>query len=125
MKFSHTIVYVDNVEATVNFYINAFKQSVLFKHDSNEYAEMDTGDTKLAFASPKLAKSNGVEFSENDSAKVAPGFEINFTCSNVHECYHHALEHGAIDVKPPVKKPWGQEVAYVRDLNGILVEIAS
>jgi hypothetical protein len=25
----------------------------------------------------------------------------------------------------PVTKPWGQTLAYVRDLNGVLVELAS
>jgi lactoylglutathione lyase len=125
MKFSYTIIYVDNVEATVNFYAKTFKQNVLFKHESNEYAEMDTGGTKLAFASSDLAKSNGVEFIENKPGNVAPGFEITFTCSNVQDCYQHALENGAINVKTPVKKPWGQEVAYVRDLNGVIVAICS
>lgn len=125
MRFSHAIIYVDDIEATLDFYTRAFNQKVAFKHESNEYAEMDTGGTKLAFASTKLARSNQVEFTENTLDKIAPGFEIAFTCQNVQESYQHALENGASKVTSPVKKPWGQEVAYVRDINGILVEISS
>ncbi len=32
---------------------------------------------------------------------------------------------GAVAVAPPAHKPWGQTVSYVRDLNGVLVEIAT
>ncbi|MEM6437045.1 MAG: hypothetical protein AAF773_24805 [Cyanobacteria bacterium P01_D01_bin.115] len=32
---------------------------------------------------------------------------------------------GAVAVKVPTAKPWGQVVGYVRDLNGCLIEIAS
>lgn len=38
-----------------------------------------------------------------------------------------AIEAGALAVAiaEPVTKPWGQTVAYVRDLNGLLVELAT
>jgi len=39
--------------------------------------------------------------------------------------YKKAVAAGAVAVKPPVLKPWGQTVAYVRDLNGCLIEICS
>jgi uncharacterized glyoxalase superfamily protein PhnB len=39
--------------------------------------------------------------------------------------YSRAVSAGASAVIPPHVKPWGQEVAYVRDLYGTLVEIAS
>lgn len=35
------------------------------------------------------------------------------------------LQSGATEAKPPAEKPWDQTVAYVRDLNGFLVEICS
>jgi uncharacterized glyoxalase superfamily protein PhnB len=35
------------------------------------------------------------------------------------------VEGGAEPVTPPQTKPWGQDVAYVRDPDGNLVEIAS
>lgn len=48
MKFGYTIMYVENVEQTVEFYEAAFGLSRRFIHEGG-YAEMDTGDTTLAF----------------------------------------------------------------------------
>ncbi|HEV7516808.1 MAG TPA: lyase, partial [Thermoanaerobaculia bacterium] len=39
--------------------------------------------------------------------------------------YARAVEAGAAPVSQPATKPWGQDVAYVRDLDGVLIEIAS
>ena len=41
---------------------------------------------------------------------------------DVEASFRRALASGAVEVKPPEKKPWGQTVGYVRDLNGFLVE---
>lgn len=57
--------------------------------------------------------------------KDAAGFEIALITNDVKQGYSHALNNGASAVKEPTIKPWGQEVAYVRDLNGIVVEICS
>ena len=125
MKFGYTIIYVSNVEATINFYKKAFNLEQSFLHESKQYGELNTGDTKLAFASNSLAQSNGVMFIKNDVQNNAAGFEIALITNDVKQDYNHALSHGAIAVKEPITKPWGQEVAYVRDLNGVVVEICS
>ena len=39
--------------------------------------------------------------------------------------WHRALEAGAVKVTSPQVKPWGQTVAYVRDPEGMLVEICT
>jgi lactoylglutathione lyase len=44
---------------------------------------------------------------------------------NVQAAYDRAVEEGAAAVSPPQTKPWGQDVAYVRDPDGNLVELAS
>jgi uncharacterized glyoxalase superfamily protein PhnB len=54
-----------------------------------------------------------------------PGCEISFTAKDVHKSLNHAVKAGAELVSSPEEKPWGQTVAYVKDANGILVEIAS
>lgn len=125
MKFGYTIIYVSDVEVTINFYQNAFKLEHSFLHESKQYGELNTGDVKLAFVSDSLAESNGVKFIKNNTMKEAAGFEIALITNDVKEGYKHALSNGAIAVKEPTVKPWGQEVAYVRDLNGIIVEICS
>lgn len=125
MKFGYTIIYVSNVELTLNFYKKVFNLEPGFLHESKQYGELNTGNTKLAFASDGLAEFNGVPYIKNESRNDAAGFEIALVTENVKEGYHHALLNSAISVKEPVIKPWGQEVAYVRDLNGIIVEICS
>ncbi len=125
MKFGYTIIYVDDVEKTVNFYQKAFNLDRLFLHESKQYAELNTGETKLAFASNVLAQSNGVEFVKNDLKNHPSGIEIALLSNNVKSSYDHAVSCGAITIKEPTMKPWGQEVAYVRDINGVIIEICS
>jgi uncharacterized glyoxalase superfamily protein PhnB len=36
-----------------------------------------------------------------------------------------SIEAGAILVAPPKQKPWGQTVAYVRDIDGFLIELCT
>ena len=125
MKFGYTIIYVSDVEATINFYKKAFNLEQSFLHESKQYGELNTGDIKLAFASNSLAQSNGVTFIKNDAKSDAAGFEIALIANDVKQSYNYAINNGAIAIKEPTKKPWGQDVAYVRDLNGVIVEIYS
>lgn len=125
MNFGYTIIYVPDVESTMTFYKNAFNLEEHFLHESKQYGELNTGNTKIAFASNSLAQSNGVSFVENSTKNIAPGIEIAFITSDVKQAYQHAVKQGATTIKEPSLKPWGQEVAYLRDINGIIVELCS
>lgn len=83
MKFSYAIIYVENVEDTINFYQKAFNLKQYFLHESKQYAELDTGDTKLAFASNTLIESNDIKFVKNKLKNCAAGFEIAFVSEDV------------------------------------------
>ncbi len=125
MKLGYTIIYVADVPATVTFYETAFGLSCQFVHDSQLYAEMDTGDTVLAFAGDEAAEMNGVAILPNRPNATAAGWELCFVTEEVDQAYDRALAQGCTAVSAPSQKPWGQTVSYVRDLNGCLVEIAS
>ena len=125
MKFKYTIVYVADVEKTLSFYEKAFGLDRSFLHESKEYGQLDTGSTTLAFVAEKMMESNDIRFSKNSRDKLPPGFQLAFECENVEDAYQNAGKHGAILVQQPTQKPWGQIVAYVRDINGVLVEICS
>ena len=125
MKFGYTIIYVNDVKSTMDFYSKAFNLEKGFIHESLQYGEMITGDTKLAFASDSLGKSNDIIYVENNIKNKSAGLEIAFMTNEVQDNYNHAINNGALSVKEPIKKPWGQLVAYVRDINGILIEICS
>ncbi|MDF5723361.1 MAG: VOC family protein [Rhizonema sp. PD37] len=126
MKFSYTILYVKNVTESIAFYEKAFGLKQRFIHESGQYAEMDTGTISLAFASNELAHSNLPQgFQENTTAKLPAGIEIGFVTDDVAVAFSQAVEAGAIPFVNPNVKPWGQTVAYVRDLDGILIELCS
>ena len=125
MRLGYTIVYVEDVIATVEFYERAFGLSRKFIHESKLYAEMETGETVLAFAANQMADLNGFSIRPNASTETAAGFEIAFVSEQPEEKFKVAVAAGASPLKDPETKPWGQIVGYVRDLNGCLVEIAS
>ncbi len=124
MKFGYTILYVKDVEVAVAFYESAFGLRRKFVHESG-YGEMDTGETKLAFASVDLAASNGVSFVQASPAGPSPAVEVAFVTDDVQAAFAVAVQAGAVPVAQPKQKPWGQTVGYVRDLDGFLVEICS
>ena len=126
MRFGYTIAYVREVKKSVAFYERAFGLKRRFVDESGQYAEMETGETTLAFAANELGHSNlPGGFRENDPAEPPAGVEIAFVAEDVGAAFHSALEVGATKVAEPKTKPWGQTVAYVRDPDGVLVEIGS
>ena len=125
MKFGWTIIYVENTLQTVEFYERCFGLSRRFVDDSGQYAEMETGETRLAFSQYELASSSIARFRPNKLEDEPAGIEIAFISEDVPSSFKKAIENGATAVLEPKTKPWGQTVAYVRDLNGVLVEIGS
>ena len=125
MKLGYTIIYVNDIRKTIDFYQRALTLKLKFLHESCQYAEMDTGETTLAFASETLAKSHGIEFNHNRPEEVSAGFEIAFITCDVEKAFENAIKEGAKKISPPCEKPWGQVVAYVADNNGIVIEICT
>jgi lactoylglutathione lyase len=126
MRFGYTILYVRDVAASLELYERAFAQRRRFVHESGDYAELDTGASILAFASHGLAMSNlPGTFRPPDDGAPAPAFEVCFVTDDVEGAFERAVREGAEPVTAPATKPWGQDVAYVRDPDGNLVELAS
>jgi lactoylglutathione lyase len=126
IKFGYTILYVKDVLQAVAFYEKAFGLQQRFVHESHQYAEMETGATTLAFVTNELAQSNIPQgFLENDRVNLPAGIEVGLVTDDVPSAYRQAIEASAAAVAEPKVKPWGQTVAYVRDLDGVLVELCS
>ena len=124
MKFGFTIIYTDDVEESIRFFETAFGFQRRFVHESG-YGELETGSTALAFASHELGRGNLPDgyIKANDGKPL--GVEIALVTDDVAKAYGEAIEAGAISLKAPVAKLWGQIVAYVRCPDGTLVEICS
>jgi uncharacterized glyoxalase superfamily protein PhnB len=124
MRLGYIIIYVVDVPSTIYFYEKAFGIKLRFIHESNQYAEMETGQTTLAFANENFAMTS-LQFRPNRQKEQAAGAEIAFVVENVEGKFTHAVNSGAVEVVKPAQKPWGQTVSYVRDNNGFLVEICN
>ena len=127
MKLGYTIIYVPNVAAeSLSFFESAFGMSKGFLHESVNYGELETRETTLAFASHELGKTNFPAgfVAAIDSCKPL-GIEIALVTPSVSEAHTKALAAGAIELREPETKPWGQDVSYVRCTDGTLVEICS
>ncbi len=126
IKFAYTILYVQDVTKAVEFYEDAFGFSRKFVSPENDYGELLVGETTLSFASTVLAKSNLTDgFIESNLVTKPFGIEIGFTTENIEETILKAVNAGATVVENPKTKPWGQIVAYIRDLDGFLIEICT
>ncbi|TDO23877.1 VOC family protein [Pedobacter duraquae] len=126
ITFSYTILYVNNVENSITFYEQAFGFKRKFVSPDGTYGELITGATTLSFASHHLAKSNLKDGYQESNIDIKPfGFEIGFATSDVEGVIKTALEAGASLAAEPKTKPWGQVVAYLKDLDGFLIEICT
>jgi lactoylglutathione lyase len=126
MNLGYIIFYVADVTATLEFYERAFGLTRRFLHESGDYGELETGSTALAFAENELARSNlSLNYRHNRHDQDPAGVDIGLVTTDVEVAYRHALKEGATSEAEPKIKPWGQTVAYVRDNNGLLVQICS
>ncbi len=123
MKLRYTILYVDDVPATLEFYERAFNLRRKMLHESGDYGELATGTTSLSFSSRTLMADLGKTPSIPDPGK--PTFEIAFETEDVKGALEQALKIGAKLVQDVRDEPWGQTTAYVVDPNGFLIEICS
>ncbi|MDW3178799.1 MAG: VOC family protein [Acidimicrobiia bacterium] len=127
ISLGYTIFYVDDVEETVTFFTTAFGLERRFVTPENDYGEVDTGATTLAFVSIELAKTNldtAGGFSPPDPARPAP-VSITLLTSEVAETVEDAVAAGARRYVAPTEKPWGQTVAYVLGPSNVLIELAT
>lgn len=126
MKLGYTIVYVPDVAQSLAFFEAAFGLKRRFLHESGSYGELDTGATTLAFAAHELGDMNfpGGHVRADQSPQPL-GVEIALVTDDVADAHRRAIEAGARELAPPVSKPWGQTVSYVRAPDGTLIELCT
>jgi catechol 2,3-dioxygenase-like lactoylglutathione lyase family enzyme len=117
----YVILIVDDLDRALRFYIDVL--GLRLGHRSGDYAQLDTGATRLAFYT-RGAMARTLGFSLQPPAQDAPGFEIGFKVADVDAAFAELVAHGATAVTAPTTRPWGQRTAYVRDPDGHLIELA-
>jgi len=117
----YVILIVEDLDRALEFYTGVL--GVRLGHRSGDYAQLDTGATRLAlYTRSAMAKTLGM--SVEAPAMNAPGFEIGFKVPEVDSAFIELVARGAVPVVRPTDRFWGQRTAYVRDPDGHLIELA-
>lgn len=126
MKFSHVTLLVSDVPEAIAFYEKAFGFKQRFIHESGLFAELEMEGMGLHFAASEAVKANLPKgFQENHPSNVPAGIEVCLVTDDVADAFAKAIEAGATAYAEPKVMFWGQTIAYVRDLDGILIEIGN
>lgn len=123
LRFKYTILYVESVAETLEFYESAFGFKRKMLHQSGDYGELETGATTIAFSARKLMSEIGKNPGRPNAAN--PTFEIAFETGDVALALNRALAADATLVQGAKDMPWGQTTAYVSDNNGFLIELCT
>jgi lactoylglutathione lyase len=116
-----TIVYVEDVAASLAFYERVV--GVVRDHldDDGSYGELKSG---IGFAANWHAERHlDQPFRRNERDGIPFGFELDFVVADVDAVFRRAIEAGAAPVSEPQDKPWGR-AAMFRDPDGVLVHIS-
>lgn len=126
IKFKYVILYVADIEKSMNFYKDTFNFEIKFITPEKDYGELTTGETSLSFASLELASSNIKEgFLRSEGHQKPFGIELGFVTDDVESLVQTSIANGASLYEKITVKPWGQKVAYIRDVDHYLVEICT
>ncbi|XP_057956079.1 uncharacterized protein LOC131149552 isoform X1 [Malania oleifera] len=126
--FAYTIVYVKDVAKSVDFYGRAFGCSVRRLDESRRWAELESGQTTIAFTPAHQHETDQITGAVQlppPSAPVRAPLELCFDYSDVDAAFKRAVENGAVAVSEPEERGWGQKVGYVRDIDGMVVRMGS
>ncbi len=114
------ILIVEDLDRALEFYSGVL--GLRLGHRSGDYAQLDTGGTRLAlYTRSAMAKTLGILLEA--PAANAPAFEIGFKVPQVDMAFSELVARGAAPVVPPTDRFWGQRTAYVRDPDGHLIEL--
>jgi lactoylglutathione lyase len=117
----YVILIVQDLDRALAFYTEIL--GLKLGHRSGDYAQLDTGVTRLAlYTRSAMAKTLGMSLEMPRSN--APGFELGFKVEDVDAAVNELMPRGAALAVPPEDRFWGQRTAYIRDPDGHLIELA-
>jgi lactoylglutathione lyase len=121
-----TLLYVQDVQASIGFYEEAFG----LERDAKVPAELGDIFQRSAGSTLGFVQRDFTEDHVGGVARVAPERDappviVLFAVPDVDAAYRRAIDAGARSVRAPEDKPLGFRVAYVRDRDGFLVELAT
>lgn len=123
-RLGFVILYTRDVASKLAFYERAFGMERKYLAEKEVYGEL-AGDAPLAFVQEELVHEHVKDFTPNRPDQRPAAVEIGFVFDDVAAAYRRAVDAGCAPLSPPEQKPWGQTVAYVRDDDGVLVELCT
>jgi uncharacterized glyoxalase superfamily protein PhnB len=128
LRFGYTVMWVKDAARSAEFYGNAFglRERTRMQTHLTPWIEMETGATTIAFAEYGEADVlfQGM-YRALDSKELPSAILLSFVTSDVAGVFAAAIKAGATVIDEPRTEPWGQTIARIRDLNGVLVSLAS
>jgi predicted enzyme related to lactoylglutathione lyase len=125
LKFGATSIFVEDVVATLDFYLRAFGLERQFYDPDYEFGELETGGPPIAFGSHRLGDRLMPDTYLRPEGGQSSGVEIAFFTPDVPAAFARAVAAGAVPLAAPRVMPWGQTVAYVRSVEGTIVGLAT
>lgn len=117
----YVVLIVEELDRALRFYTEVL--GLRLGHRSGEYAQFDTGSTRLALYT-RRAMTEILGISLDAPTAHTPGFEIGFKVPDVDSAFSDFVARGAFPAVPPRDRAWGQRTGYVRDPDGHLIELA-
>jgi lactoylglutathione lyase len=120
------MLYVGDVEKTVRFYECALDGRCEHAHDDHSYAEANLGSLTLGVVDLGYARRHFPgQFRPLELSDAPVGMEIYVEVSDVEATCRRAVRAGATSLGDPVDRPWGRRSVFLRDPNGVVIEVAS
>ena len=121
---SQLSIYVKNVEQSLAWYVTTFSAKIKMLSADKHYGELDLGNFTLAFGQDEMERQHNYPAFYGNSMQQEPcGINLAVYTNDLEGQYQQALLNGAVSVLAPHTKPWGIEVAWIRDINGVMVSI--
>jgi lactoylglutathione lyase len=120
------MIYVANVPKTVRFYQQAVGATCDHAHDDGSYAELRLGPIVVAVVEADFARRHFPgEFRRHEPSDKPAALEIYIEVEKLDEAIARALDAGATQLGEPTERPWGQRSVFLRDVDGVVIELAS
>lgn len=124
MRYAGTTIMVDDVNAAVKFYKEAFGLSEAFADPDGTFTVLGDGAGGSLETGVLLAVEHWSKIDDFTSPGPTSGFRIGLEVDDAEAAYRKAVKAGATSAKEPIVRPWGQKVAIVIDPNGVIFELA-
>lgn len=123
---TQTIFYVDDMAATKAFYKRVFDMEPSFESPAGRFMIMKTQpEGAIAFGLRPFVETHMVgQKTVAATPQTTPlAVEICFTTDNLEALFKKVVSAGASPVVEPKRLPWGDWCAYVKDNNGLFIEL--